>query len=222
MKNTNRLDELTAWIAALDENKALEATNQLICDGVPPLKIIEHSHKGMEEVGLRYEKGEYFISGLIMAGEIMQQISHMVVPLSKTGMLRQEAGTMVVGTVEGDIHFIGKDIFKSFLRGHGFQVHDLGVDVPKERFLSAVYEFRPDIVGFSCLINSGHDALGKTIAYLREKAPAELAPLAYLVGGRRITEKVGKTVGADLWTSDSMEGVRLCQRTMKTETMEQA
>ncbi|MFH1152933.1 MAG: cobalamin-dependent protein [Pseudomonadota bacterium] len=209
------MEELTTEIASLNENTALEITRRLIADGVDPLLIIKSAHKGMEEVGLLYEQGHYFLSGLVMAGEIMQQISQMVVPLTLGASFRRQVGSVVLGTVEGDIHFIGKDIFKAFLRGHGFTVQDLGVDVPREKFLAAVLEFKPDIVALSCLISTGLATLEATIAYLREHAAAAGKVPLYLAGGRKMSDKVGKMVGADMWTSDSMEGVRLCQKAMK-------
>lgn len=216
MMKQSTLSTLSALIAELDEPNALELARKLIAEGADPLEIIEYANNGMIEVGVRYEKGIYFISGLVMAGEIMQQIGQMVVPLTMGTPPRQVVGRIVIGTVEGDIHFIGKDIFKAFMRGHGFAVHDLGVDVPQSRFLSAIYEFKPDIVGFSCLITAGLAVLEATIAHLRANVPPDLAPRAYLAGGRFMNRRVGQKVGADLWTSDSMEGVRLCQRTLES------
>jgi methanogenic corrinoid protein MtbC1 len=218
MTEKDALDTLSSFIAELDELNALELARQLISEGIAPLQIIEHSHRGMNEVGRRYEMGSYFISGLIMAGEIMQQLGQLVLPLMMDNPLRQEAGRIVIGTVEGDIHFIGKDIFKALVRGHGFAVHDLGVDVPPGHFLAAIHDFKPDIVGFSCLITTGLESMRATIAHLRANIPPHLAPRAYLAGGRRLDRKAGEMIGADLWTADCMEGVRLCQRTMATIT----
>ncbi|OGR24281.1 MAG: hypothetical protein A2277_14235 [Desulfobacterales bacterium RIFOXYA12_FULL_46_15] len=209
------LGSLSSKIADLDEDACLDLTRHLIALKTDPLKILEHSHKGMVEIGKRYEKGQYFISGLIMAGEIMQGINQMVLPLTLESRPGENIGRVVIGTVEGDIHFIGKDIFKALIRGHGFAVHDLGVNVPQNRFLSAIYEFKPDIVGFSCLISSSLDTLKATIAYLKAVVPEDLAPEAYLAGGRSMTPRTGRMVGADLYTDDSMEGVRLCQKALK-------
>ncbi|WP_300458159.1 cobalamin-dependent protein [Desulfobacula sp.] len=211
MTREKKLIRLSTMIAALDEEKALAMARQLISDGMDPLQIIAYSHKGITEVGLRYERGIYFISGLIMAGEIMEQISQMVLPLTMGSSLQQGVGRILIGTVEGDIHYIGKDIFKAFLRGHGFAVHDLGVDVSKATFLSAVHEYKPDIVGFSCLISTCLDTLKETIAHLKIHVPQGLAPRAYLAGGHLMSKRVCKAVGADLCTTDSMEGIRLCQ-----------
>jgi methanogenic corrinoid protein MtbC1 len=208
----NTLSSLSALVADLDEEKALNLTHRLIGMSEDPLTIINHANQGMVEVGRRYEEGRYFISALIMAGEIMQQIGQMVVPLMAEKPLRQEVGKIVIGTVEGDIHFIGKDIFKAMVRAHGFTVHDLGVDVPMSRFMVAIQDFNPDIVGFSCMISTGMDTMRATIAHLRANLPPDLAPKAYLAGGQCVDRKNGRLVGADLWASDSMEGVRLCQR----------
>lgn len=215
MAEKEKLGTLVSLIANLDEKNSLELTRQLISEGVSPLEIIEHSHKGMIEVGLFYEKGIYFISGLIMAGEIVQQISQFVLPLTRGDSFQKKMGRMVVGTVEGDIHCIGKDIFKAFMGGHGFAVHDLGVDVSKSRFLDAIHEFKPEIVGISCLISSCIDTLQETISHLKANTPGEIAPRAYVAGGRLLNQRVGKAVGADLCTTDAMEGVRLCQHAMK-------
>jgi len=214
MTGITELKTLSARIAELDEDNALALTRQMILDGVDPLWIIEFSHKGITEVGVRYENGIYFISGLVMAGEIMEQISRMVLPLTMGGPSRKAVGRIILGTVEGDIHYIGKDIFKAFLQGHGFAVHDLGVDVPKSLFLSAIHEYKPDIVGFSCLISTCIDSLKETISHLRANVPPDLAPRAYLAGGRLMNKRICDVVGADLSTTDSMEGVRLCQKVM--------
>ncbi len=215
MAGIKNLDRLSTLIAELDEDNALALTRQMIADGTDPLQLIEFSHKGIIEVGLRYEKGIYFISGLVMAGEIMEQISQMVLPLTMGRPDKKTMGRIIIGTVEGDIHYIGKDIFKAFLRGHGFTVHDLGVDVPKSLFLSATHEFKPDIVGFSCLISTCIDSLQDTISYLRANVPPDLAPRAYLAGGRLMGKRICDAVGADLCTTDSMEGVRLCQKVLR-------
>lgn len=214
MTGITDLTRLSMLIAELDEDNALALTRQMISDGVDPLQIIEFSHKGIIEVGVRYEKSIYFISGLVMAGEIMEQISQMVLPLTMGSTGEKTVGRIIIGTVEGDIHSIGKDIFKAFLRGHGFAVHDLGVDVPKSLFLSAIHEFKPDIVGFSCLISTCIDSLQNIISHLRANVPPDLAPRAYLAGGRLMGKRVCEAVGADLCTTDSMEGVRLCQKIM--------
>jgi len=213
MPVTDNQTELTALMAELQEEVVLDLVRQCLADGVDPLVIIDLCHKGMIQVGEYYEQGRYFISGLIMAGEIMRQVGQLVFPLIEGKITEGDSGSIVLGTVEGDIHFVGKDIFKFLVRVNGFTVHDLGVDVPPSQFLAAIHEFKPNIVGLSCLISAVYKSMRETIALLRENTPRDMAPHAYIIGGR-VDELVCKDVGADYWTNDGMKGVRLCQKIM--------
>ena len=202
-------------MAELNEEAVLDLVQHSLADGEEPLRIIDLCHKGMIRVGELYEEGRYFISALILAGEIMAQVGQIVLPFHESEIGREDSGSgsIVLGTVEGDIHDVGKDIFKVLVRGYGFTVHDLGVDVSPNRFLAAIHEFKPDIVGLSCLISSAFTAMGETIALLRGNISQSLSPLAYIIGGR-VDKNVSEAVGADYWTSDGMNGVRLCQKIM--------
>jgi methanogenic corrinoid protein MtbC1 len=214
MPVTDNQAELSTLMAELQEEAVLDLVQQRIADGVDPLTIIDLCHKGMIQVGEYYEQGRYFIAGLIMAGEIMRQVGQQVFPLLESKITNGNIGSIVLGTVEGDIHFIGKDIFKELVRVYGFAVHDIGVDVPPNKFLAAIREFKPDIVGLSCLISAAYKSMQETIALLKENTPEELAPRAYLIGGQ-VTEFLCKELGADYWTNDAMQGVRLCQQIME-------
>jgi methanogenic corrinoid protein MtbC1 len=214
MPVTDNQTELSTLMAELQEEAVLDLVQQHIADGVDPLTIIDLCHKGMIQVGEYYEQGRYFIAGLIMAGEIMHQVGQLVFPLLEGKVMNGNIGSIVLGTVEGDIHFIGKDIFKELVRVHGFAVHDIGVDVPPSKFLEAIREFKPDIVGLSCLITAAYKSMQEIIALLKENTPEELAPRAYLIGGR-VNDFLCKEVGADYWTNDAMKGVHLCQQIME-------
>ena len=214
MPVTDSQAELSTLMAELQEEAVLDLVQQHIADGVDPLTIIDLCHKGMIKVGEYYEEGRYFIAGLIMAGEIMRQVGQQVFPLLESRITNGNTGSIVLGTVEGDIHFIGKDIFKELVRVHGFVVHDLGVDVPPSKFLAAIREFKPDIVGLSCLISAAYKSMQETIEFLKDNIPEEFAPRAYLIGGQ-VTEFLCKELGADHWTNDAMKGVRLCQQIME-------
>ena len=168
---TENQKKLITLMAELKEEAVLDLVRQHMADGIDPLVIIDLCHKGMIQVGERYEQQIYFISGLIMAGEIMRQVSQLVLPLIESKITNGDSGSIVLGTVEGDIHFIGKDIFKVLVRGYGFTVHDLGVDVPPSKFLAVIHEFKPDIVGLSCLISGVFKTMGETIALLKENIP---------------------------------------------------
>ncbi len=211
MPAKERNHDLVTMIAELREEDSLDLVRRLMADGVEPLAIIDLCHKGMERVGELYEKGEYFIAGLFMAGEIMDQVGQLVLPLIKNKITNDSAGRIVLGTVEGDIHHIGKEIFKFLVRGYGFTVHDLGVDVPPSKFIAAIHEFRPDIVGLSCLISAAYKNMEESIALLKKNLPPGLASPVYLIGGR-VDRIVCKDVGADYWANDAMEGVRVCQK----------
>jgi methanogenic corrinoid protein MtbC1 len=213
MPVTDNQTELSTLMAELQEEAVLDLVQLHIADGVDPLTIIDLCHKGMIQVGEYYEQGRYYIAGLIMAGEIMRQVGQQVFPLLESKITNGDTGSIVLGTVEGDIHFIGKDIFKVLVRVYGFAVHDLGVDVPPSKFLAAIHEFKPDIVGLSCLITAAFKPMQETIALLKENIPQDLTPRAYLIGGR-VDELVCKEIGADYWTNDAMKGVRLCQKIM--------
>ena len=216
MTETQDHRDVSACMAELQEEAVLERVRQCLAAGVEPLTIIDLCHQGMVQVGEYYEQGRYFISGLIMAGEIMGQVGQMVFPLIESKTTRGDAGSIVLGTVEGDIHFIGKDIFKVLVRAHGFAVHDLGVDVPPLQFLAAIHEFKPAIVGLSCLITAAYKPMRETITLLRENTPPVLTPRAYIIGGQ-VNESVSKDVAADYWADDGMKGVRLCQKIMEEE-----
>jgi methanogenic corrinoid protein MtbC1 len=216
MDSTRENGELAALVAELQEEAAVEAAREHLAKGMDPLAILDLCQKGMVRVGEYYEQGRYLISGMIKAGEIKQRVGEIVLPILNSNVSKGNRGSIVLGTVEGDIHFIGKDIFKTLVRGYGFTVHDLGVDVPASSFLAAIHEFKPDIVGCSCLISGAYEFMKETIAFLRKNVPPELSPRAYIIGGR-VDDFLSKKMAADYWANDAMKGVRLCQEIMNRD-----
>jgi len=216
MPESRKKEKLIQLIADLQEEDAIELAQEFINAGKHPLDIVDICHMGMREVGRLYEQGTYYITGLIMAGEIMSRISKMLTPLLDSQSRDHSIGSIVIGTVAGDIHFIGKDIIKNLLRVNGFSVHDLGVDVAPRAFLAAVHEFSPDIVGLSCLINAAYEPMQETTALLRSNVTAAIAPRAYIIGGR-VDGLVCKQVNADFWANNALEGVRLCRQIMAAD-----
>ena len=214
MANPDNRKLLIHLITELQEEEALACVRQLLDEGAKPLTILDLCHRGLTKVGDFYENGRYAISGLIMAGEIMRQVGLLVFPHIEHEKSHNDAGKIVLGTVKGDIHFIGKDIYKTLVQGHGFTVHDLGVDVSPSAFLSAIIDTKPDIVGLSCLISGAYGSLQNSIAFLKKNVPQDIQPKAYIVGGR-IDKLIAAEVGADIWTSDAMEGVHLCRKIME-------
>lgn len=212
MNQFNPSSELTAKVAALDEQGVLKIARKRLDSGDDPLSIIEDCNKGMVEVGNRYEQQIYFIAGLIMAGEIFKQVMEIVHPRIKEGAAREDSGRILIGTVKGDIHDIGKDIASMLLRCSGFTVDDIGVNVPPAEFVKQVSALKPDIIGLSCLLTISFEALRETISVLRRQDMLSFRNIPVLIGGAQINDEVCKYVGANYWVDDAMDGVRICQR----------
>jgi methanogenic corrinoid protein MtbC1 len=202
-------DELSRVLGDLKEDSALAIVRERIARGIDPLKILESAQSGMHVVGKRYEKGIYFISGLIIAGEIMQEIGKLILPLLASNIDWQDSGTILLGTVEGDIHYIGKDIFKVLARCYGFDVHDIGVNMPPEEFLTTAHRIKPRIIGLSCLLSSCYDSIRRTVSVLREGLSSHTPQI--IVGGL-VDEKVREYSGANHCVNDAMIGVRICKK----------
>jgi len=215
MKSSADHNRLTVLMAELEEEAVLELVRTCIEAGDDPLLIIEACNAGMRQVGQKYENGEYFVSGLIMSGEIFREVVELVQPLMQRQADGQSKGVFLLGTVSGDIHDIGKNMTGMLLSCYGFTVVDLGVDVPPAVFAEKAIEIKPDIVGLSGLITASFEMMKETISVLREKARANQVSFPILIGGGMIDEQVCKYVGADYWVSDAMSGVRLCQRLME-------
>lgn len=213
--SNEHLHRLSAQVEALDERGALESARAALQAGAESLEVVSAAEQGMRGVGERYERQEIFLSGLIMAGEIFRGIVEVVQP-SLPGEVRPgSSGRVLLGTVAGDIHDIGKGMAALMLRAHGFTVRDLGVNVPASRFLEAVEEFRPQIVGMSGLVTASFESMRQTVALLRKRAQELSRGLVIVVGGATMDEEVAAHIGADFWTTDAMQGVRICQHVMQ-------
>ncbi len=202
---------LTQALADLQENEALEIVRQRMAAGDDPLQIIEECQAGMREVGERYAQRRYYLSGLIMAGDILREIMDMVLPAVEQKFSGHSSGRVLLGTVQGDIHDLGKNLLMMLLRSYGFTVVDLGVDVPPERFVEAARAVKPHAIGMSGLITAAHVSMRRTAEALRAMMAQDGVRIPILLGGQ-VDEQVCRFVGADYWSTDAMEGVRLCQR----------
>ena len=207
------IDALVSSLIDLDEERTLELTREILAEGTTtPLSIISACQQAMRMVGERYERKDYFLSALIMSGEIFKEIVELVQPLQGLEPPREVLGTIVLGTVAGDIHDIGKDIFGTALRSYGFRVVDLGVDVPKDVFLEEVLRSRPDVVCLSGLIAAAFQSMRATAELIRSHE-AELGYRPFIaIGGGTIDSRVAAYVEADSWSTDAMEGVHICLR----------
>lgn len=202
---------LIALLVELKENDALATVSELMNKGVDPMKIIECCQAGMRDVGSYYETGRYFISGLMMAGEILRQVMDMLLPALRQRIQGASSGRILIGTVQGDIHDIGKNLVAMLFRCHGYEVLDLGVDIPPSDFLKNALIFHPDFVAMSALLTTAQDAIRETISLLTKEDSLELRGFKTIIGGGFMDEKVCRYVGADCWAKDAMSGVRYCQ-----------
>ncbi len=190
----------------------LLAVRQRIAAGDDPLQIIQDCNAGMRRVGERYEEGRYFLSGLIMAGEIFREVMELMQPVLEGQTAKQSSGRILLGTVQGDIHDIGKDMVGLLLTCYGFTVIDLGVDVAPAEFARQVSLQKPDIVGLSGVLTASHAAMRETVQALRGLSGPGERSVPIIIGGGMIDDQICRFVGADYWVGDAMSGVHLCQK----------
>ncbi len=207
----NQMADLSQALADLQENEALAMVQARLARGDDPLEIIEACQAGMREVGNRYADRRYYLSGLIMAGDILREITELVLPQVEEKFSGRIAGRVLLGTVQGDIHDLGKNLLIMLLRSYGFIVLDLGVDVAPAQFVAQARAFKPDVIGLSGLITAAYAAMRETVTALRAMMAEDGTQIPILLGGQ-VDEQVCRFVGADHWSTDAMEGVRLCQR----------
>ena len=208
MGSTDSNATLIAAVADLQEETTLALVRQRLDSGDDPLRILKDCKVGMRQVGVRYEQNDYFLAGLIMAGEIFHQVMELLQPVVERQVSGQASGRILLGTVEGDIHDLGKNIVNMLLRCHRFVVHDLGVDVSPTTFAEQAARVQPHLIGLSGLLTSAYDAMRDTIVLLR--AQGYQGPI--IIGGGQLNDKVCQYVGADHWSVDAVTGVELCKR----------
>ncbi len=211
---TDTRERLINLLADLEEDEVLALVRQRVVAGDDPLQIIEDCNEGMRQVGQRYERGEFYVSGLIMSGEIFREVVEYVQPMLEQRASGNSSGRVLVGTVSGDIHDIGKNMVGMLLACHGFTVIDLGVDVPPAEFAAKAIDVKPDIVGLSGLITSSFESMKTTVTVLRAEVDKHRLTFPIIIGGGMIDDQVCRYVGADYWVGDAMSGVRLCQKLM--------
>ncbi|HTX69578.1 MAG TPA: cobalamin-dependent protein [Thermoleophilia bacterium] len=199
---------LAARIAALDEQGALDAVAARIKAGDDPLAIIEECQLGMRWVGEHYQSGKYFISGLIMAGEIFREAMVALGPLLPPETADTGQGVVLMATVRGDIHDLGKNIVIMMLRSYGITVHDLGVDVAPDEIVRRAAELRPDIIGLSGLLTVATDGMKSTVDAVHA-AEGGTSRVPVIIGGGIVDEQTSNWTGADLWANDASRGVQL-------------
>ena len=198
-------EKLVEALASMREEETLNLVREMLDSGQEPMRILELCRKGVDIVGKRFEAGEYFLPELMLAGEMLSKVSDMVKP-KLTGVVRTERlGKVVIGTVKGDIHDIGKNIVTFVLDVNDFEVHDLGVDVPPQEFVNAIREIRPQVVGLSGFLTLTYDSIKQTIEAIRDAGLRDGVKI--MIGGGQINDKIREYTGADAYGRDAMAGV---------------
>ena len=198
---------LTDAIVGLRMDEAVTLAQRMLVGGTDPLAIIKEGSEAMQAIGRRFADGEAFLPELIMGGEIMKSVSQEVMPEGRGPDTESSKGTVVIGTVRGDIHDIGKDIVALMLGINGYAVHDLGTDVPVEDFVAAIQEHDPDIVGLSGLLTLAFDAMKSTVDGIA--AAGLRGKVKIMIGGAPVDENVRVYTGADGWGADAGRAIKL-------------
>jgi 5-methyltetrahydrofolate--homocysteine methyltransferase len=202
--------ELVNAIADMREGEALKLVREMVEGGSEPIAILDAAREAMAIVGQRYDEGAYFLPELMLAGEMMSQITGIVKPeLARLPEIKRQ-GKVVIGTVEGDIHDIGKNIVSFMLDVNGFEVLDLGVNVSAQKFVEAIRDFQPQVVGLSGFLTLAFDVMKETIVAI--KAAGLRDEVKIMIGGGQVSEEIRKYAGADAYGKDAMAGVSLAQK----------
>jgi 5-methyltetrahydrofolate--homocysteine methyltransferase len=203
--------ELTRAIVEMEEGKALDLTRQLLESGIDPVSVFDAFQEAMAEVGKRFEAGTYFIPELVMSGDMMGSAMEIIKPYLKDTDTGESAkkGKILIATIEGDIHDIGKNIVTTLLSLNGFDVKDIGVDVPIDQIVSEAKAFDADVIGLSGLLTLAFDPMKKVVEKLEEEGMRDKVKV--VIGGGQMDEQVCKYVGADAFVIDAVAGINLCK-----------
>jgi methanogenic corrinoid protein MtbC1 len=202
--------KLAKLLSDLKEPEALAFVEKALGEGVDPMDLLGEAKEGMNIVGQRFASEEYFIPDLVFSGEILKGIIKMLEPHLKKGEEAERLGKVVIGTVAGDIHDIGKNLVVFMLDVSGFEVTDLGVDVPAQKFVNKIKESGAPIVGLSGFLALAFDSMKQTIEALKDAGLRDKVKV--MIGGGQVSEEIRKYTGADAYGKDAMAGVTLAKK----------
>jgi methylmalonyl-CoA mutase cobalamin-binding domain/chain len=215
LRKAELLGKLKESLLSFDSEAVKKEIEEAIQTGLPVEEIIEALRCGMEVVGDRYRAGEFFVTDLIVAGEIMREAQDALEPFMKNAPVANIA-TIVVATVAGDIHDIGKNIFVMLMRAEGFKVIDLGVDVSSEKIIDAVKEYMPEILGLSALLTTNLEEFPKIVDILKREGLREKVKV--IIGGATVTEQFAREIGVDAYAKTAVEGISLSRMWIEKST----
>ena len=203
-------EKLVNTIADLNEEEAMSLVHSLLDAGENPQDILDATSEAMRLVGTRFDEKEYFLPELIIAGDLMKQIAELVKPrLANKGARSKPLGTIVLGTVAGDIHDIGKDVVGFMLDANNFVVHDLGVDVPAAAFVDKIREVQPDMVGLSGFLTLAFEQMKATVDAIKEAGLRDRVKI--MIGGAIMDSEAAHYVGADAYGANASAAVKLAK-----------
>lgn len=209
------LNLLTQAVGDLDEKAILAIIKDFVASnpsGEDAQKVVLACQQGMAIVGDLFEKNEYYVGDLIFAGELLSQTIELLKPVL-SGVATKKTGSIVIGTVEGDLHDIGKNIFGSVAEAAGFDVYDLGIDVSPSTFVEKVKEVKPQILGMSGVLTLAIDSMKNTVTALNEAGLRDSVKI--IIGGNPVSEEACEQIGADAFTTNAAEGLKTCQGWVK-------
>ena len=209
---TEQEARLVGHLAEMEEDEGIDlAKKMLLEEGADPMRVLELCRAAMDIVGKKFEDGEYFLPELVLAGEMLDTIGAIAKPLIKNapGEEPRKLGKVLIGTVHGDLHDIGKNIVSFMLDINGFEVKDIGIDVPAATFVSEIEAFKPDVVGLSGFLTLAFDSMKETIATIDNAGLRN--DVKIMIGGGQIDETVRAYTGADAFGVNAVEAVSLCK-----------
>jgi 5-methyltetrahydrofolate--homocysteine methyltransferase len=212
---TEQEKNLVDWLADMNEDDAFAlAKKMLLEEGANPLRVLELCRNAMDIVGKRFEQGEYFLPELVLAGEMLENIGAIAKPLIKQapGEEAKKLAKVLIGTVHGDLHDIGKNIVTFMLDINGFEVKDIGIDVPVKTFIDEINQFQPDVVGLSGFLTLAFDSMKETIEAIQDAGLRD--KLKIMIGGGQVDEAVLNYTGADAFGTNAIDAVSLCKNWM--------
>lgn len=204
------MGQLAEALRDLDEERVNELVEEAVKNGLSPLEIIGECNAGMVAVGDLFSQNQYFLSELIYSGEILSGVMTKLEPLLQGAGAAESAGKVIIGTVKGDIHDIGKNIVISLLRGSGFEVIDMGVDVPTEEFAKKVKETGAKALGLCALLNFTYPEMKTVVESLQAAGIRENVQV--IIGGAPCNEQVREYAGADFYAPDALAAVTICKK----------
>ncbi len=202
-------EKLVTLLADMEEDQALALTKELLEGGTDPVSILDDCRQAMEIVGKRFEQNEYFIPELILAGEMLKSVSAEVKPYLKQSVDSKKAGKVLLGTVQGDIHDIGKDIVHFMLDVNNFDVLDLGVDVSPQKFVEEIKSFQPDVVALSGFLTLSYTSMKDTVEAIQAAGLRDQVKI--MIGGGAVDEQICTYAAADAFGKDAMAAVALAK-----------